>query len=92
MLVNSTAKEVLHEPQLDTIMMVENAVSKAKSYPTRRALWMSLPKKIQYQTFSRILDYLESSNKIVMKGNKIIWIFPDNPRLRRLLSESTVLR
>jgi len=86
------AKEVLHEPQLDTIMMVEHAISEAKSYPTRKALWMSLPKKIQYQTFSRVLDYLESSNKIAMKGNKIIWIFPDNPRLRRLLSGSTVLK
>jgi hypothetical protein len=86
------AREVLHEPQLDTIMMVENAIRKAKSYPTRKSLWMILPKKIQYQTFSRILDYLESSNKITMKGNKIIWIFPDNPKLRRLLSESTVLR
>lgn len=86
------AKEVLHEPQLDTIMMVENAICKAKSYPTRKALWMNLPKKIQYQTFSRILDYLESSNKITTKGNEIIWVFPDNPKLRRLLSESTVLR
>ena len=85
-------RQILHEPQLDTIMMVERAIRKAKSYPTRKALWTSLPKKIQYQTFSRILDYLESSNKIMRKGNMIIWIFPDNPKLGRLLEESIILR
>ncbi|MGQ9641353.1 MAG: hypothetical protein ACUVUF_04415 [Candidatus Bathycorpusculaceae bacterium] len=28
--------KVIHEPQLDTILMVEKAIREAKSYPTKR--------------------------------------------------------
>ena len=82
---------VLHEPKLDTILMVERAIKEAKKYPSRMELWRSLPKKIQYQTFKRILEYLESSNKIMFNGREIIWIFPDNPKLKRLLETSVRL-
>ena len=79
---------VLHEPQLNTILMVENAIKEAETYPTRKELWNSLPKKVQYQTFKRILEYLESSNKIVFNGRRIVWVFPDNPKLTKLLESS----
>ena len=82
---------VLHEPKLDTILMVEKAIKEAKKYPSRMELWRSLPKKIQYQTFKRILEYLESSNKIMFNGREIIWIFPDNPKLKNLLETSVRL-
>ena len=86
-----TAK-VIHEPQLDTILMVERAVREAKECPTKKSLLQSLPRQVQYQTFNRILDYLESSNKIVYDKNKIIWVFPDNPKLKKLLETSIQLR
>src|SRR5437773_8240991 len=63
---------VLHEPRLDTILMVEREIQRAKSYPTKKELWQSLPRKLQYQTFNRILDYLESSNKIVLDNGEIV--------------------
>jgi len=84
--------KVLHEPQLDTILMIEKAIRDAKSYPTKKELWASLPKQVQYQTFNRVLEYLESSNKIVLNGRQIIWVFPDNPKLKRLLDRSIRLR
>jgi len=83
--------KVLHEPQLDTILMVEKAIKEAETYPTRKELWDSLPKRVQYQTFKRILEYLESSNKIMFKDRSIIWIFPDNPKLKRMLETSIKL-
>jgi len=83
---------VLHEPQLDTILMVEKAIKEAENYPTRKELWNSLPKKVQYQTFKRILEYLESSNKIIFNNRKIVWVFPDNPKLTKLLESSVKLR
>lgn len=83
--------KVLHEPQLDTILMVEKAIKDAEDYPTKKQLWESLPKKVQYQTFKRILDYLESSNKIMYNSHQIIWIFPDNPKLKKLLETSVKL-
>jgi len=89
---NAVVQKVLHEPQLDTILMVENAIREAKSYPTKKELLESLPKQIQYQTFNRILEYLESSNKIVFDGRRIVWVFPDNPKLKELLESSIRLR
>jgi len=82
---------ILHEPQLDTILMVEKAIKDAETYPTRKELWKSLPKKVQYQTFKRILEYLESSNKIIFNNRSIIWIFPDNLKLKRMLETSVKL-
>ena len=79
---------VLHEPRLDTILMVENAIKDAEDYPTKTQLWKALPRKMQYQTFKRIIDYLESSNKIMFNARQIVWIFPDNPKLKKLLETS----
>ena len=90
--MKSTTQKILHEPRLDTILMVENAIREAKSYPTKKKLLESLPKQIQYQTFNRILKYLESSNKIVFDGRQIVWVFPDNPKLKELLETSVRLR
>jgi mannose/fructose/N-acetylgalactosamine-specific phosphotransferase system component IIB len=84
--------KVIHEPQLDTILMVEKAIKEAESYPTKKELLQNLPKQIQYQTFNRILEYLESSNKIAYDGRKIIWVFPDNPKLKKLMETTVKLR
>jgi len=72
-------QEILHYPRLDTVLMVEEKIRKAKEYPSKRQLWLSLPKQIMYQTFNIVLDYLEESGKIVIKDKKIIWIW--NPKL-----------
>ncbi len=80
---------VLHYPRLDTVLMVEDAIKNAKDYPSRMELWKSLPKQVQYQTFKIILDYLEKSNKIIFtKDKKIMWIFADTPKARKLIEES----
>ncbi len=86
-----TLTQTLHEPRLDTILMVETAIKQSGSYPTRKQLWTTLPKKIQYQTLCRILNYLESSNKIIFDGRRIVWIFPDNAKLQELLQNSIKL-
>jgi archaellum biogenesis ATPase FlaH len=83
--MRGSTEKVLHSPQLDTILMVERAIKNAKDYPTRTELWRSLPRKMQYQTFKIILDYLEASNKIVFNGKTIVWTAADNPKLRRFL-------
>lgn len=76
---------ILHYPQLDSILMIEKAIIEMKNYPTRMQLWKSLPKKMQYQTFKLILDYLEKSNKIMFDKEKIVWIFPNNKKLNELI-------
>ncbi|RLG19703.1 hypothetical protein DRN67_02020 [Candidatus Micrarchaeota archaeon] len=69
--------------------MVEDAIKKAKNYPSRTKLWRSLPKKMQYQTLQLILRYLEQSNKIfITKEGKIMWILADSAKARKLAKES----
>ncbi len=84
---------VLHEPRLDTILMVEKAILKARSYPTKKELWQSLPRQVQYQTLNRILQYLESSGKILVdEDGHVIWTFANNEKLKKLLKTSVKLR
>jgi hypothetical protein len=87
--MTTTRTQVLHEPQLDTLLMVEKAIIDANEYPTRTELWKSLPRKMQYQTFKRILDYLEASGKIAFDKKKIIYTGINNPKLEALLKSST---
>jgi len=84
--------KILHEPKLDTILMVEKTIKDAEDYPTRMELWRMLPRKIQYQTFKRILEYLEASNKIVFNDRRIVWVAADNPKLKRLLETAVKVR
>jgi hypothetical protein len=86
--MTTTRTQVLHEPQLDTLLMVEKAIMDAEEYPTRTELWKSLPRKMQYQTFKRILDYLEASGKIAFDKKKIIYTGVNNPKLEALMKSS----
>ncbi len=72
---------ILDYPRLDTILMVEETLKNLDFYLTKRELWQKLPKKVQYQTFSIIIDYLMKSNKIMIEKRRIIWIF--NPNLTK---------
>jgi hypothetical protein len=69
-------KEVLRYPKLDTILMIEECVEKSNGDYTARQVWQSLPKKVMWQTFMTVLDYLEHSGKILVTKNKeVIWIW-----------------
>ncbi len=81
-------KPVLHYPRLDTILMIEGAIKGAEEYPTKAELLRSLPKKIMYQTFNLVLDYLQDSKKVIVtKDGRVVWVFADSAKLRKLLSE-----
>jgi hypothetical protein len=71
---------VLHYPRLDTVLMVEEFIKEHSGEFKKKKLWQSLPKKVMYQTFCTIFDYLKESNKIAVdKEGKICWIW--NPEL-----------
>jgi len=81
-------KKKIHYPQLDTILMVEKTIQKM-DYPKKTELWNALPKKVMYQTFSMILDYLEQSGKIMIdEQGCIIWTW--NPEMIKKLRSSDV--
>ncbi len=71
-------------PQLDTILMVEKFIENNSSIYKKKALWENLPKKMRYQTFQIILDYLIYSNKVgIDREKKIVWIGISKRRLLR---------
>lgn len=74
-----SSQQVLRYPRLDTILMVERCIQKYDGEFKKMALWQHLPKKMMYQTFCLIIDYLLYSKKIsIDSGGKIGWIFfPD---------------
>lgn len=86
-------ENILRYPRLDTVLMVEDAVRKAREYPTKAELLRRLPKKIMYQTFNLILDYLEYSGKIhISRDGTIAWIWdPDGVR-KALKNRKLVVR
>lgn len=82
-------QQMIHYPRLDTVLMVEETLKEAKEYPSKRQLWLSLKKKVMYQTFNVIIAYLEESGKIIQKDGKIIWIW--NPELVKRYSNSKLV-
>jgi len=81
-----------HSPRLDTQLMVEKCIRERGPFTSRRALMRVLPRKVEYATLTTILDYLEASEKILITGSSITWVFIDNPKLLRLLKESITMR
>ena len=80
--------KVLHEPTLSTLLMIEKAIIDADDYCTRTQLWKSLPRRMQYQTFKRALEYLEASGKIAFNSTHIIYTGVNNPKLEAMIKSS----
>ncbi len=81
---------ILHYPRLDTMIMVEDTIRKLNYYPTKTELWKALPKKVMYQTFSMILEYLISINKIIVdKDGRVVWVW--NPELIKKITRKGLI-
>jgi hypothetical protein len=83
---------ILHSPTLESVLMVEKAIQKNSQECGKYQLWNKLPKKMMYQTFQIILEYLEESGKIIIdKEGCIIWTY--NPQMiKKILSEGITLK
>lgn len=83
---------VLRFPRLDTVLMIEEAILKAKGDLTVRQIWKKLPKKVMWQTYLTTLDYLEYSGKILIEEDKhVIWIWAPK-EIQRLKDKRLVIR
>ena len=72
-------------PTLDTVLMVEKTVDKYSGDCNRTELWKKLPKKVMWQTYLIVLDYLKDINKIAIdKMGKVAYIW--NPSLAKKLA------
>jgi len=77
-------KTLARSPRLDTVLMVEGFIKENDGEYKKKQLWENLPKKMMYQTYGTIIDYLLISGKIsVDSEGKIGWIFyPEEARKR----------
>ena len=73
-------------PTLETVLMVEKAINDYSGEFNRTELWKKLPKKVMWQTYMVVLDYLQSINKIALDAeDKIAYIW--SPELAKKLSK-----
>jgi len=82
---------LLRMPTLETVLMVEETIEKESGEFNRTELWKNLPRKVMWQTYVLVIDYLLYSNKIAVdpRDGKIIWIW--NPKLIKKLKEKNLI-
>ncbi len=79
-------KSFARSPTLETVSMVEETINKYSGKFNKTQIWKKLPKKVMWQTYLLIIDYLMEINKIAMDRNDTlgyIW----NPKLAKILKK-----
>ena len=71
-------------PTLNTVLMVEDTLSKADGIMSIGQLKRVLPKQVMHQTLMAVIDYLEYSGKIVVHDDKVLWAFKPESRLKKM--------
>lgn len=77
---------ITRSPTLDTVIMVERFIEERSGEFNRTELWKNLPRKVMWQTYLVILDYLQAINKIAIANNGII-VYIWNPKLAKRFSK-----
>jgi len=71
---------VARSPTLQTVLMVEKFIEENSGEYKKTELFNNLPKKVMWQTFQVIMEYLERSYRIIIeKDGKVTYIW--NPKL-----------
>ncbi len=83
---NTQSNSIARSPTLDTVMMIEKTIEKYSAEFNRTELWKKLPKKVMWQTYLVVLDYLENINKIGIARDGII-VYLWNPKLAKLIEK-----
>ena len=67
---------IARSPTLQTVMMVEKFIDDNSGEFKKTEIFNKLPKKVMWQTFQVIIEYLESINKIVCdKEGYVVYIW-----------------
>ncbi len=84
---------LLHTPNLASVQMVEKAVFRYSQEYTKYQLWKKLPRKMMYQTFCAILEYLEQSGKLhIDKRDGIVYWTWDPEFIEKLRKKGLLSR
>lgn len=80
--MENTQINIARSPTLDTVLMIEKTIDKYSGEFNRTEIWKKLPKKVMWQTYLVVLDYLEKINKIGIAKNGII-VYIWNPEVAK---------
>ena len=81
------------QPRLSTIEMVKDAISRHSGDYSKYQLWKKLPKKMMYQTYGNVLEYLLANNEIVLKDNRKLERITINEELwLKAINRETILQ
>jgi len=74
-------QEVIHYPNLKTVLMVEEVLKNAELAMTKTEIKKRLQNSIMHQTLNIILEYLEERGMIAFTSKGIVWIYNQSPIL-----------
>ena len=69
------ATQFMHSPTLNTVLMVERALTEAKELLKVAELKRRLPRQVMHGTLVQILEYLQQSGKILFTPKGVVWIY-----------------
>lgn len=84
-------QQILHYPNLKTVLMVEEVLKEAELAISREELKKRLPAQIMHQTLNVILEYLEERGLIIDGHKGILWTHNDNIKLQEAIRRGTEL-
>ncbi len=80
-------QEIIHYPNLKTMLMVEKILKEAETTLSREEIKERLPTQIMHQTLNVILNYMEQRG-LILDGHKgILWTHNDSPKLREAVNK-----
>ena len=86
MMERTVKNPLARSPSLDTVIMVERFIEEHSGEFNRTEIWKNLPRKVMWQTYLIILDYLQSINKIAIANNGIV-VYIWSPELAKKFSK-----
>ncbi len=82
-------QQILHYPNLKTVLMVENVLKEAETVISREELKKRLPTQVMHQTLNVILEYLEEKGFIIDGHKGLLWTHNDSPKLHNAIARGT---
>lgn len=73
---SETINPIARSPTLETVLMIERSIEEYSGEFNRTELWKKLPRKVMWQTYLVVLNYLQSINKIaISKEGVLVYIW-----------------
>ena len=83
--------EFARSPTLQTVLMVEKFIESRSGEYKKTDLFKNLPKKVMWQTFQVIMEYLESINKIVYDSEGYV-VYIWNPEFFKKIKDRPAIK